>query len=137
VIQKLSERVEALTGPDRETDMLIKASVHGAVALVSPFNGEWCLYKTGTESARGGKSFERPRHIRHEEWIMDHYTASIDAAMTLVPEEWLTDRATQDFDGAEWHWSLYPAFKHADRVWGQAGTAPLALTAAALRARGL
>lgn len=63
------------------------------------------------------------------------FTGSVDAALTLIPEEWSTERATQNYKGAEWHWCIYPKFNHASRQWGKANTPALALTAAALRAR--
>lgn len=138
-LEELAARVEAARVPDRKLDMEIKAAVHGAVALMSPFNGEWCLYRAGTTDPRGGKSYERPRHIGHTEWKADSYTASLDAAVTLVP-------ATADAAGELYRVEAYnspgvlPAYVRASawvagaaRVY--AASAPLALTAAALRAR--
>lgn len=79
----LAERCEAATGPDRELDLCVKAAVYGGSAMVSPFNGEWCLYREATEDPRKGRVLERPRSISHATWIADAYTASLDAAMTL------------------------------------------------------
>jgi len=65
-----------------------------------------------------------------------YYTASIDEAMSLVPEGWQTLAVEQSHDGAEWIWRLYPQYRSDLAVFGQAGSAALALTAASLRAIG-
>lgn len=121
----LAERCEAATGPDRALDATIVATVRiGTEHEWAYKHPAWISDSSGrVHLEKNGPSFSAAA-----------YTASLDAAMTLVPEGWLTERATQDFDGAEWHWSIYPAFKHGNRVWGQAGSAPLALAAASLRA---
>lgn len=64
------------------------------------------------------------------------YTASLDAAMTLVPEGWRTSDFTQ-WENAEGAWSvmlLRTGFKHQAKD-ADAKTGPLAIVAAALRAR--
>jgi hypothetical protein len=105
VMRELAERVEALTGPDREVDCRVWAAFNGGgfdtfVAVVPNFH----------------------------DWRAPYYTASIDAAMTLVPE------------GREWAIGLEDggAFAHVHRPSEYAGmveasTPALALTAAALR----
>lgn len=66
-----------------------------------------------------------------------HYTTSLDAALTLVPEGWRTRDATNW--GGGWDWILW---KHPDgkrwtgRVMGAAPIPALALCLAALKARG-
>jgi hypothetical protein len=136
---RLAERVEQARGPNRELDVRIKAALFGAVPLVSPFNGEWCLYRPGTTDARIGKSFERPFRVSHESWTSDRYTASLDAAMTLIPSE-------ANSAGEVWRAESYsdpgviaPHVRASAWVSGAArvyaATPALALTAAALRAR--
>lgn len=89
--------------------------------------------------AATGPNFELERQI----WIaigspairpIPVYTASLDAAMTLVPESWYRVEQQQTREGA---WAkvtlLEKGFTPADE--GHAATPALALTAAALRAR--
>ena len=125
-LRALAERVQALDGPDREVDARICAAVN-TEGYVRPqlhvTTGDWfCML----DAAAG-----RPLDFI----APPAFTASLDAAMTLVPDGWLTLKAQQDLDGAEWHWTIYPAFNSNRSVWAQAGSAPLALTAAALLAR--
>jgi hypothetical protein len=88
----LAERVEALTGPDRETDYEVLRAVDERAKITGPVTGD-------------------PR-----------YTASLDAAMSLVKPEWVE--------------SLYLT-AHRAIVWNSIARAEnmtLALTAAVLRA---
>lgn len=108
---ELAARVEAVTGPDRELDFAIYAVTCG-----------------------GDCSHIRPnqRYLYGES-----YTASVDAALGLVPAGW----AVRNFD--DWtpetppYWSV--DLRRLDRAHhvaqGEAATPALALTAAALRAR--
>lgn len=107
---ELAERCEAATGPDRELDRAIF---------------EWLTLVDGFVPDRAHQSY--PQYA---------YTASLDAAMTLVPEGWepLIDGVSKD-RAAAWIVELYaindsPPFRH-----GSANTGALALCAAALRAR--
>lgn len=103
---ELAERVEALTVPDREVDALMQR------ALGDGSRYHWFADMNGA-------------------WVTDanapRYTASLDAAMTLVPE------------GAYWAVKHYPNAKCAADVFGTrqgyAATPAVALCAAALRAR--
>jgi hypothetical protein len=108
----LAERVEALTGPDRGVDTWIEN--HLGLARFEPAHP--------FRSHCDGDTRKEPKP----------YTASLDAAMSLVPEGWASvhgwdypDRASRvifmDDDGD-------PLFR------GRAATPALALTAAALRA---
>ena len=131
----LIARIEALDGPDREVDALIKAAVYGGVALQSPFNGEWCLYVDGTIDPRGGKLLAQPRGV---DWHNDRYTGSIDAAMTLVLEGYAAT-VTAFTNGAGkavvWIGSYNEIMRASDGTEG--ATPALALCAEALRARGV
>lgn len=107
----LAERVEALTGPDREVDAEIEAA-----------RGWPDVQWTG----------EAPR-----------YTASLDAAASLVPAGWTLD-TLHEWDAAHlrargpWQGMLKRRVRHNYTVRSQclhAATPALALTAAALRAR--
>ena len=85
-MKDLIEKLAQAEGPSRELDIAIKAAVYGGVALVSPFNGEWCVYRPGTTDPRVGRVLECPRNVSGDAWRNDRYTASIDAALTLAPE---------------------------------------------------
>lgn len=71
-MKDLIERLEKATGPDRELDVLIAAARDGATA-------EWQAYKNEFAFHRDGS------------WVSVHpllpFTASIDAALTLVPDD--------------------------------------------------
>lgn len=84
-ILELAERCEQATGPDRELDALIRCAVFapaGAFVKQSPINGEWCVYEVGYNGKE--RSWE-PRGLTYEQRT-GSFTASLDAAVTLVPE---------------------------------------------------
>lgn len=109
---KLAERCEQATGPDRELDYAIADAALGSIK--PPFRRGYC----------------------------ERYTASLDAAMTLVPEEtrwpWNVTIATayRSVSVIPNHGDSYgvndPFCGHSR---GKAATVPLAICAAALRAR--
>lgn len=112
----LAERVEALSGPDREVDDTIAAAL---------FTGKHRVCVKGLSDEAGGM------------WMFTYpdgsigsalrFTASLDAAMTLVP-----DYAKDDWSligGRHWQAIVGPNEDQAD-----AATPALALCAAALRA---
>ena len=107
---KLSDRVEALAGPDREVD--------------------GCIWYAAVEKPRAGEKLDRDMINR---WPT--YTSSLDAAMTLVPEGWawtlFSDGSCEIGYDPESGCLLTP--KHT----AEAPALALALCAAALRARGL
>ena len=111
----LADRVQALTGPCREIDERIGM----AIGLKRTMRvGHECL---GTD--------------RVVPVMCPHYTASLDAAMTLAPEGWrivsLGDR-TLSFQVILSRGTA--EFSRGEPVFGYAATPALALTAAALRA---
>lgn len=107
-LNDLADRVEAASGADRELDRTIKEFVGHAW----DYAAEW---------PRDGQPIAFP------------YTASIDAAITLVPEGYKWKIMCSDFDGylCEIWTDGTPEYEHVSR----AATPALALTAAALRAR--
>jgi len=124
-IVRLAERVEQAVGPDAELSALIRCAIfapEGAYVAVSPFNGLHCIFLGETRDGRP-KGWE-PRGLTHEQRMGD-FTASLDAAMALVPEgqatECLND-ATETLGVAGWNGRWRDAL-------------PRFLTAAALRAR--
>lgn len=110
---ELAERVEAGTGPDRDLDAAI------ARALSSNSTDHW---------------YENHRGEYCTDDLAPNYTASLDAAMTLVPVSgrWFTYYATENRHSHVWTWKLRGGFGMT--VTAFAATPALALTAASLRA---
>lgn len=105
----LAARVAGLGGPDRVVDFEI------ADALRKPRSSDRWAGETLAKQAK-------------------RYTASLDAAMSLIPAGWHTFFASQDRHSGRWKWELRCAgFKASVR----AESAALAVTSAALRARSL
>ncbi len=149
---ELASRVEAATGPDRELDDAIFAAMglckHRNRRFDPPTHEDDIV---GPEvcvdcGKRGAMTYPRR-----------HYTASLDAAMTLVPEGWrwllreaapdganpdesgfLARLETHDFETVTWGkgqcWITDHIRGRDAKSW--AATPSLALTAAALRANG-
>jgi hypothetical protein len=119
----LADRVEALTGVCRETDAEIAVKALGWVTRPPRYEGDYVAY--GYMHAEGFLMF--PGNGGGDSMVR-RYTASIDAAMSLVPDG-ATFQVTRRVPGEgccadidmEWH--------------ANAATPSLALTAAALRAR--
>lgn len=111
----LVERIEEATGPDRELDIAIARLVFNVAADMHPLR----------------------------DWVKA-FTASIDAAMTLVPEGWRFMVGQREFPHARAYVENgKPSFvgmgnrRNPERLWFEttAATPALALCAAALRAR--
>jgi hypothetical protein len=132
---ELAERCEAATGPDRDIDLAIFEAC-GWVRKGGFWSGEYW--------ERGGRRI----------WLTDKRlpapTASLDAAMTLVPEEndsWSLMKWPQDGKPtfrATVSWTVKSSHKNASGPYvmhkphlrrAEAATPALALCAAALRAR--
>lgn len=115
----LAERVEALSGSCWETDAMIAKATGWVPDCI---NAE--LWKDDEDS--------RPEWWFSDAFGMPAYTASIDSAMSLVPEGWTWHvDATAPELGIDW----FLCEPHTGRdIKGCAGTAALALTAASLRA---
>lgn len=151
-LEGLAKRVEALTGPCRETDVRICLAVYGD--RVFGFKGDWQRPVPGMLSGYHAAFAEV---INVDDAIPDdvvpRYTASVDAALTLVPEGWWLAGLSfnhADFRSSadrEWHaeiagpvtWAVLdrhvgeePQFECEG---GNATTPALALCAAALRAQ--
>lgn len=115
-LRELADRCEAATGPDRELD--------GAV-----------LIAIGHAQRRGSFTFWMNAAGSTNELVgsgCPRYTASLDAAMTLVPEphKWAITASSHDGGWQAWVWQI-----EGGPNWHEAATPALALTAAALRAR--
>jgi hypothetical protein len=137
ILLALAERCEAATGPDRELDIAI------CVAIDWRYDDWEEGERTAREmAARHGMAWLVSRSVEgyNSTWRhLPRYTASLDAAMTLVPEGHKCGVTQQDREKAseQWwgelrrgYWTSY------DKAFVARGaTAALALCAAALRAR--
>ena len=133
-LMELAERVEALSGPNHEIDSLIGA----AVGL------KYRILRDGSGRGKGMEWLEDGHGV--ETWAphAPRYTASLDAAMTLVPEGcgWLTGwgqtRPDEPMGGARiTRNARFVGYRenYDEIAVGEAATPALALCAAALRAR--
>jgi hypothetical protein len=135
-LNTLADRVEKLSGPDREVDAMI------AVALdygLPPPMGE-C--RASLRMPRASHDYERvePGHY----WLVQMsgmslrsaplFTASLDAAMTLVPEGWGRVEYGRYIKPADQFWAQISS-DHLLEGSENCTTPALALCAAALRAR--
>ena len=128
-LRELAERCEAATGPDRELDLRIEAAINPEYAGLDEEHARFLTRYGGHPS----------------------YTASLDAAMTLVPYD-LDQQickgpmfALAANAACPWGVSLIGPARDVDGEFGpeidydsfdaNAATAPLAICAAALRAR--
>lgn len=151
-LMELASRVEAGEGPDRELDAAIGVAVAGYFLGEPRYPGAERRYgyvdKEGCRVEPGNGAADR---------LIPPYTASLDAAMTLVPEGWAIDKISMwpaSPEGAsnatEPQSSVSMVGTSLERygrrmVWGYSGkegraeatssTPARALTAAALRAR--
>lgn len=134
---ELAERCEKLTRPCRETDALIAAALR-----IVPVGHPWLSRWTGEIRATGHcvQAFN-DKGESSANWRPFTYTASLDAAMTLVPEGCYVD--TQE------RYRIHRDLEYTDHSWARvesadggkflgsatAKTVPLAIVAAILRAR--
>lgn len=113
---ELAERVEALEGPDKGLDREIFDAVTGGV--FKPENAQYW------------------HAVSWSERQANHFTASLDTAMTLVPDGW-TYQAFQGPSGQPHKWTLVrigASDQKYTEAKAKAATPALALTAATLRA---
>ena len=111
---ELADRVEAATGPDRELDRAIRDTLN----LAHDYGADW-----GSRGRDIAQAFP--------------YTASLDAAMTLVPEEvfWRLGHDGEGPDPSQFRAEMLMVFSRSSHsAVAVAATPALALTAAALRA---
>jgi len=141
---ELAERVERLQGPCRETDALIWCALHGKRYI--GHNPAWQAY--GDSPLTQVEFTEPPKRTRLVSGRdLPHalpWTASLDAAMTLVPQRWNWMAGNRNHPAARAYVENgQPAFlgyghaRNPARLWFEvvAATPALALCAAALRSR--
>ena len=115
---ELIERIEALEGPDREVDRLVGRAAGWRHVPSGKY--DW-MKPSGMYCTIG----------------LPPFTASLDAAMTLVPEGWsglLGFRGTHDYIEERGHAHIQTIVGEKE-AYAEASTPALALCAAALRAR--
>ncbi len=128
---ELAARCEAAEGPDRELDARIWCALRGYKykAWHPAYGSDDTLVEyTRPPLRRREVSLGRPGNPHAIQ-----YTASNDAAMSLVPQHWMLSlRGCND----SWHVALNAtSFGPLRQSFAFARSAPLAITAAALRAR--
>ena len=130
---RLAERCEAAKGPDRELDARIWCTLHGK--RYTDHNPVYAAYAAEnpetqvefTEPPKRSRRVTGPHTGGHAKPV----TASLDAAMTLVPEGWRWELTTTGFKPGA---SMIGPVRAALGIGSYAATPALALTAAALRA---
>ena len=128
---ELAARIERAEGPDRALDAEIAVAVYGGEIV-------WKMTNYTMESYPA-RRYASAQHVGG--YGNDHvpeYTASIDAAMQLVPSGWKLRQMHFNApcaDDRKWHLNLRGGKEGGDRFVGRGSTPALALSAAALRAR--
>lgn len=124
-LRELADKVEKLSGPDRETDCLIHNALWGT-RMWADTHGFECHDTNG----HGGMWRANP----------PRYTASLDAAMTLVPEGWWLEALSDQISAGPDSMTILGCMAELG-CYGRLGkqrvaeTRPLAVASAALRAR--
>jgi hypothetical protein len=131
---KLAERCEQAAGPDRELDAIISATLDGYTAIEERHGG-WIVATGKGVMERSLGLIDPGKHSRNftpQHHDTPAYAASLDAAMTLVPEGMLWT-VEQWANGATASVARTRPYESGKRY--HAATPALALCAAALRAR--
>jgi hypothetical protein len=142
---KLAERCETATGPDRELDALIWCALNGKKYI--GHHQAYAAYRSHspetqvefTEPPKRERLVSTGKALPHAQPV----TASLDAAMTLVPWEKLDARGfyfvlDRDYQSGRWIARFDQAGDecgHGETYIAEGNTAALALCAAALKAR--
>ena len=128
-MRELIERLEKAEGPDAELDKCIMMAVD-----YKEYERRWWAARPDDIAARY-MSKDQQKQMAEDNWIAPPYTASIDAALTLVPDGHASAVGTMAFkDSDKLPWATY----WTPQGWPystEAATPALALCAAALRAR--
>lgn len=138
----LADHIAALSAPCRAADCLIGAAVKLTAYEPDGPTAEQALELWGLE--RFAERAESHQNIWSS--ALPRYTASIDAAMTLVPEGWFWMAGNRDritprayVENGKLAYVGVGTSRNPARLWSEvtAATPALALTAAALRARAM
>lgn len=143
-MKELIERLERATGPDREIDLDIWKALHPDREVSGVWSSGGCRFvanhdeysKARYETVLRNASWrDRPNEAdyRHHDELKD-YTASLDAALTLVPEGW-TRFVDATAPECRIDVDLFAPGPHGTRVRGVHDSEPIATVIAAIRAR--
>ena len=126
----LTEKLEAATGPDRELDAHIWCHLHG-----KKYKGHWPAYNSDATQVEYTEPPKRTRLVTMGIASRPHaerFTGSIDAAMTLVEDDWEW-KLDNDTSG-----ECAPfKFEMGLHIYGEAPTPALAICIAAIKAKGV
>lgn len=125
-MDELIARLEAATGPDRELDAAIALAVGYTTYPDGYGDGNEWIDPQGNHLPRAVRMGAQP----------PKFTASIDAALTLVPDGCLWGAGDEDCTGRPWAWCLPPGRSWDDADNSYAATPALAICIAVLKARG-
>lgn len=120
----LATRVEGLDGPSREVDAWIAASLIKDIPKLAALNTPKKWVKAAMQ----------------ENWNIPRCTASLDAAMQLVPRGWTVANIGQGDDGLWWcelREGYLTSYNHVAISGYKINTAAQAVAASALRARAM
>lgn len=136
-LDDLIARLETATGPDRELDVMTAMAVGKWAANDPPSNWQRIAREMVTPNAyTDDESGDTYQVIPADDWHILRYTASIDAALTLVPESCDVRRFVDDPSGTGWTLSQFRGGVVLTRGVGVTADLPaLALCIAALKAR--
>ena len=135
-LEKLAQRVEALTGPCREMDAEITVALrrHHPAGLWSLNFPEWEPDYTDKGRVWAVGNINGNGSHRSGSWISEFYTASIDEALTLVPKGLVYNLGNETAFCWANVWDDTPDYD-GEPYEGHASTLPCAIVAACLRAQ--
>lgn len=129
----LIAKLEAAEGPSRELDAeIVRQSTANCVGVErGPIGGDAQHYEEWLFR------FDPPRSWV-DSWLhVPRYTSSLDAALTLVPEGWMVELwLAQPTETQQWHSNAVVYYERRRASRGEGATPAIALSIAALRARG-
>lgn len=127
-LSDLIARLEKATGPDDALDF--------EIAMACNIDIRRCCGQ-GRPVSSDGITITGEECCDDPSWVPDQYTASLDAAMTLVPEGW--NRRASETDKHWWWAELREGYETSyNRVEiGQSPSLPVSICIAALKARSL
>lgn len=124
----LADRCEQASGPDRELDVAIARALGWKPLYRDDYSKWW-------PPAAVADARERKRSIlHHPTQPLPMFTASLDAAVTLVPDGWAVE-LVQALSGSPWHATLRGGSALVPIIGATASKPALSLCAAALRER--
>jgi hypothetical protein len=131
--QELIARIEAATGPDRELDAAIYAAMNPEMRPIPNLKGRF--FNPAKTTAFVAKDYHLGKGVTD---VAPSFSASIDAALTLVPGKWKVRQmnfSAPCADDRKWWLNLHGGKEGEDTFTGLGATPALAICIAALKAR--